>query len=481
MIPEWVKQYQPPKTEVRDMKGKYYVYEVSSKRDKTKGRAKKITGKLLGKITSEGFIESNKRKLEKQALSDHIEYRISAKEYGSYYAAKKLLGKEIEELKNIFPDEYQEIFVLSYLRFFHNITIKNTPYYLEHSFASEEMKVKLTEKTTSTLYEKLGKSREKIIKFKQTFNKGKDFLAIDMTNIISESKKIGCNQIGYNSKREYKPQINFLCIFSNSINEPLYYRLLDGNIREVRSFKLSLIESGIKDAVIITDKGFYSNKNIQFMEEEGLNYIVPLRRNNSLISESLLAKKQTEVFNNYFIYQGRAIWYCQYQKEGKEIILFLDKALKTEEENDYIMRIESHPEDYSIEGYKEKESKFGILGFTHNIKEMKPQEIYLNYKTRNNVELFFDGFKNIIEADQTYMQNKYTLEGWMFVNFIAMRIYYKLLNLLKSKELLTKYSPKDISIRLNGIFKLRINQAWYLSEINTKVESLLNSIDLCIT
>lgn len=38
------------------MKGKYYVYEVSSKRDKTKGRAKKITGKFLGKITTEGFV-----------------------------------------------------------------------------------------------------------------------------------------------------------------------------------------------------------------------------------------------------------------------------------------------------------------------------------------------------------------------------------------------------------------------------------------
>ncbi len=481
MIPEWVKKYQPPKTEVRDFNGKYYVYAISSKRDKIKGRSKKITGKILGKITEAGFIESAKRKLEKQILAEPCVSKVSVKEYGSYFATKQLLKKEIDVLKEIFPEQYQEILLLSYLRFFHNTTIKNTPYYFEQSFASEEMKAKLTEKKTSALFEDLGKNREKIVRFKQAFNQGENFLAIDMTNILSESKHLGSNYIGYNSKREYKPQVNLLCIFSNTRNEPIYYRLTDGNIREVKIFKLSLIESGITDAVIITDKGFYSNNNITMMNNEGLNYIVPLRRNNTLISDELLEQKTKDVFKNYFMYHDKAIWYCQYKKDGKDIVLFSDNTLKVEEENDYLRRIQSHPEDYSIEGYREKENKFGIIGFVHNLTNTKPEDIYLHYKTRGNVELFFDSFKNVIEADRTYMQNKDTLEGWMFVNFLAMKLYYKILNLLKDKNLLSKYSPPDIAIRLSKIMQVRMNGNWYLAEINTKVTTLLNSIDIRIT
>ncbi len=60
--PEWALKHKKPGTELRLMKGRYYLYEVSSKWNKEKKRAQKITGKILGRITEDrGFTPSGER------------------------------------------------------------------------------------------------------------------------------------------------------------------------------------------------------------------------------------------------------------------------------------------------------------------------------------------------------------------------------------------------------------------------------------
>lgn len=59
--PEWALKYKKPGTELRFMKGRYYLYEVSSKWNKEKKRAQKITGKILGRITENGFTPSGEK------------------------------------------------------------------------------------------------------------------------------------------------------------------------------------------------------------------------------------------------------------------------------------------------------------------------------------------------------------------------------------------------------------------------------------
>jgi transposase len=77
--------------------------------------------------------------------------------------------------------------------------------------------------------------------------------------------------------------INLMCIFSVKQQVPVYYRLLPGNIKDVSAFKIFLQESGVKDAIVIIDKGFASKSNIEALEKEKLKFIIPLPRNSSLI------------------------------------------------------------------------------------------------------------------------------------------------------------------------------------------------------
>ena len=110
-----------------------------------------------------------------------------------------------------------------------------------------------------------------------------------------------------------------------------------------------------------------------------------------------------------------------------------------------------------------------------------PLEIYALYKSRMEVETAFDAFKNTLEADRSYMQNDQALEGWMFLNYLALVAYWRILKLLVKKELLSKFSIRDVLMHLSHIKKIRINGQWHLAEVTEKTRKLLSKLDYAIT
>ena len=90
----------------------------------------------------------------------------------------------------------------------------------------------------------------------------------------------------------------------------------------------------------------------------------------------------------------------------------------------------------------------------------------------------FDNDKNYLDADVSYMQNRYVLEGWLFANFIAMMAYYKLYVRLRQAEILSKYSPKDIIEQSKAIHKMKIRGAWHRSELTEKTRRLFAKIGI---
>ncbi len=75
------------------------------------------------------------------------------------------------------------------------------------------------------------------------------------------------------------------------------------------------------------------------------------------------------------------------------------------------------------------------------------------------------------------------MEGWMFVNFIALLLYYKIYGLLVYKDCLSKYSPRDVILHLSRVFHVKIGDNWIVSEISKKTRLLIENmgIDLSIT
>jgi transposase len=295
--------------------------------------------------------------------------------------------------------------------------------------------------------------------------------------MFSASQKMRYAQEGYNSEMKFDSQFNLMYLYSPRLTQPVFYSLFAGNIREVKSFKFCLQESGLQDAVVVADKGFYSKKNIEALEQEQLRYIIPLRRDNLLIEYGRLNRTQI----NYFSYEQRYIWYTSYVTGGREIYLFKDEKLKVQEEKDYLDRIESLPEYYNLPAFHKKTMVFGTIAMLSNIKDRDPASIFATYKSRNNVELMFDGLKNVLNADRTYMQNEDALQGWMFINHIALQWYYILYSLLKEHKLLKHYSVRDFIIHLYELKKIKINEDWVREPTTKKTETLLEKLKISIT
>jgi transposase len=480
--PDWALQHKQKGTELRLLNGTYYLYQVTSKWNPQKKRAQKITGKLLGKITPEGFFESDKERLRK-AFQPALTKPLEVKEYGMYYLAHQLFDECIIKLKLLFPDIWQEIVSLAMIRLLYKSPIKNVALYFTHSYLSEQYNdISLSEKRVRALYKKIGINRELATTFMNGYLNQKDnMVLIDATNLITHSKKMEIAHIGYNTKQEYDPQVNIMFLFSMNLQLPVFYRIIPGNVREVTAFKLTMEEAKANQAVIIADKGFYSEENIQTMDSFKLQYIIPLRRNNLLIDYSNLSISGNAGFDGYFSYRDRYIWYKTSSDNNKFVTLYFDQSLKTREEHDYLSRIKSHPEEFTIEKFKEKHIAFGTIALYSNISGKSAEEIYANYKVRGNIETMIDAFKNTLHADSSYMQDEQTFNGWIFINFIALQWYYKVYQLLNKKELIKRFAPNDIFEYLKEIRKIKINGTWVLAEMTKATKDLLHKIDLPIT
>jgi len=472
--PEWALKYKRKGTELRLIKGRYYLYQVSSKWNPEKKRPQKITGKLLGRITPDGFIESKKQKLPPK--------RLYIKSYGAVHFVQQHFKQYITALEKYFPNIWHEIVALTYTRLIYQSPLKNVQFWFENSYLSEIYdEITITDKKATSVLIQIGSEREKVVRYMQSFIQGGDYILVDGTHIVSHSQNIGLAKQGYNSLNHHDPQLNLIFLFSAKLQLPVFYRILPGNIREVKSFKLTLEESGLKEVVIITDKGFYSQRNVNCLDSEELIYIIPLRRNCRLINYDPVEQPKKTGFENFFRFQNRFIWYYTIpQENNKNVIVFYDEQMCIIEETDYLKRIETHPIEYNLENFRERQSSFGTLAVYTNL-NTDAQQIYRYYKSRISIETMFDAMKNILEADSCYMHSELALQGWMFINYLALQWYYYIYKLLSEKELISKYSVKDLLMHLSEIRKVKINNSWKMAEITKKTHTLLRKLEIPIT
>ena len=502
-LPEWINQYKEPRTEIKKISGRYYKYEVKYVYDKEKKRTVKKTIRLLGRITEEdGFAPSSKDELRRR---NEQMPTVDIKTYGLYSLYSTLMEREISTLKDAFGNETAgALLSFSMMRLGYQTPIKRAGNYHSHDFISEELFTNaLSDKCITKTLRTVGENREKVIGWmKQLLNdlpeEGRNFVMMDSTHAQSLSENLNVNAVGYNPDFTFEKQVRLMYLFSSRMKQPVYYRMINGNITDVKSMALCVKEFGESDVIYIADKGFFSRDNIEMLDEEKLQYIIPLRRNNPLIDFSILQQPDFKRKIDFFSYQNRIIWYYSYKKDKQNVVTFLDEHLRVSEENDYLNRIKTHPESYSMENYYEKLSGFGTLSIVYKMdknesKETKKEKkkktkdkvempecqiIYETYKTRNEVEIMFDSYKNFLEADVSYMQNRHVMEGWLFANFIAMIAYYKLYVKLKQANKLSKYSPKDMIELSKSIYKLKCRGEWKTSETTKKTDELFKKIGI---
>lgn len=477
--PAWVIEHKKPGFEIRKFGENYYIYQVSSHYDAEKKVSRKRTGKYVGRITeSEGLIPPKLKQLGRNYVSVDTS-TLSTKEYGLSSFIQSYCSDIIEPLKIHFPTQWEWVLVALYCRLNHSSPMKNMSYYFAKSYLSQTLDIKVNAHVMSLLIRELGANRIPITAYMKQIAGEENFILIDATSIVSYSDNLTKIAIGLSKNKQYEPIFNLLYFYSPKNYLPAYYRLFNGNIKDVTMLSIAIKESGYNDAIIIGDKGFFSEENLLILEAEMLNYIVPLRRNSLLIEagryENLTQKTK------HFLFENRVIYYDSYPLNNDRFIyLYVDEQMMIKEKRDFVARKEKAIEGYTDEEFTAQIQQFGTFSVITNKKNL-PKEVYLNYKSRMGIELLFDGVKNILDNDYTYMQNDEALEGWMFINHLALLIHHKIYQLLKENKMISKYSIRDFIVFLADIKKVKINDQWILEPIIKEQQNLLRNLKISIT
>lgn len=490
--PDWAVRFRRPGTELRRVNdGLYKLYECSSVYDKEKKRARKITGKYLGSITeSGGFRESRKRIMEREIeeLKSGKPVEIAEPKVGEvkeYGLSQYILSEEdgcIKALKRCFPAEWERIVALAYCRLRHQSPMRRVLGDFSDSYLSVKLGTRgLSANALSGFLHELGTKRDKITDYMRKFIGPDDNIIFDGTDQLSASRLMDYPQLTKTKRGTFDTAVNIMWMFSCKRHLPVYYRLLPGSIKDVSAFKLCAEDAGASGYVAIVDKGFQSKSNMDKLDELKIRYIMSLKRSTAGIDYSVFSSRDNSGADGVFLYQKRPIWWSRQSVMGHEVILYLDENHRGDESEDYMRRVlNPDQEEYTMESYRAKSLQFGTLALL-NTTGKDPEQTYLDYKTRGDVEQAIDAFKNIIEADHSYMQDEKSLEAWMFINLIALQWYYRLSMAMRAAELTNKYAPMDMVRSLSRVRTVRVEKKWVVAEVMKKDRQLIEAAGLDIT
>lgn len=514
-FPEWVLAHKKPGTELRLIRGKYYVYACSSEYDKEIKRARKKTGAYLGRITeAEGFIPKKEIQPTIVSFKDGVrDGEFASLEYGFYYFYEKLIKKKYEPLlRKHFPDLWQSILGASYCRTMRQSPLNRMEAVFRRSYFSHiYQEAHLSPKRLTGLLRDLGRSRHAIVSFCRELLGDSRTIIFDGTDIVSASELMTLNTLQKSKVGSFDKLFNLMCVFSPDARVPVFYSIHPGKIKDAKSFKDSLDElmtDKSKTLVVIDpemgtelDKGFASGSNLEKLEAFNLNYVVSLKRNDFHLDYSCLDRRDNSGMDVQFEYEGRAIWGKElgiWDKDhpDRKVYLFYDPMLASKEEEDFYKR------NKSIMGsnkYKEKYAqaslKFGTIGMVSNKKEDKTNDkekghkhsankpslaevVYFSYKERGTDEEMISTLKTVVKADRTYMQDEIALEGWMFINFIALLWHYLLRNHIEDCDMLKKLSSAYLCDTFTGVNVLRIGDDWKIAGITANDQRVLKKLKI---
>ncbi len=302
-------------------------------------------------------------------------------------------------MKKDFPIDYERIIALAYSRLRYQSPMRDVQSdYLDSFLSSKTGTVGLAPSQLSGFLYELGGRCDDIVKYMDYFCSGSSNIIFDGADLLSASRLMGLPQLTKTKTGAFEKAVNMMMVYSFDFKLPSYYRLLLGNIKDVKAFKICMSESGASSAIAILDKTFPSMENFGFLENEEIKYIASLRHSIKGLDYSVFENRTNSGLDGHFTYRGRVLWYKDLTIGNRRVVMYLDEEHRIEENRDYIARVDSERYDkYTIEGYHAKACQFSTIALITNT-DKKPQQLYESYKTRCEVEQAIDVFKTNLDA-----------------------------------------------------------------------------------
>lgn len=462
-LPEWVAQHKRPGIRIRAVGPSYYAYERISKWDPVKKQSTKTTGKYLGKITPDGIEPARHARVQPvRSILEHGNIQLL------HHFAAPLEGP----LRQHFDEDAESLLAAGVLRIAYRAPLKNLKFLYDTTTTHQYWPdADVSDHAMTQLLRRVGVDWGAQVDVFRDLSKASEYAAIDLTQVFSNSENIPWLEKGYNADGIYHDQFQLLLLHSLGKGaQPTFLKLLPGSLRDAPTLANAVWESGLKKVVLVHDKGFTSEPNLKALTEEQVSYLAAVKRN-----ATFLRYGSEDAYDENFLWRGRVIWAREYKWGKRRVLHFLDKTLRVEEESTFFRLVEEGKRKRSA--YEGLRSQIGTLALVTDT-NLKLRDAYELYKGRMEIEQAFDAMKNTLEADKSYMQSRESIVGYFFIVFLALFLYAGVLNHLRAKDLVSKYSVQDVMLHLSKVYKIVIGEEERVSEVPRKVRTLIAKLDL---
>ena len=133
-----------------------------------------------------------------------------------------------------------------------------------------------------------------------------------------------------------------------------------------------------------------------------------------------------------------------------------------------------------MKDHRARRNRFGTLAILTDT-GMDPKRLYEFYKQRRDIEQSFDSLKNTLEGDKTWMQGRESLRGYYFILFIALHMYSQVLDHLRRKDLLKRYSVHDVLWQLSKVYLVDVDGRDMVGEVTKSTRKVIDVLEIPIT
>jgi hypothetical protein len=508
--------------QVNKKNGVTYVYESQSYWDKQKkqSRSKRV---CIGKIDPDTgeFVPSKRLDPAQAAVRDPV-VTASSQVEGSIlvldtFAQRIKLSKM---LKSIFPSFHRQILLMA-----HYLCVMGGP--LSHceawirahdtSYASS-----LSSQRISELLRKLSTDGKQSF-FSQWFSSmiEHDYLCYDITSISSYSEMNEYIKWGHNRDREKKPQLNLALLYGQNSGLPVYYHRLPGSINDVSTLPNLLTHFsalGVDRLHYVMDKGFYSKKNVDALVANHNKFLLAVPMNNTWLQkaiddvyESIQSPQGYRKLDDEVLYVHSRLYpwgknrrrcylhlYYNAIKRAEAIDRFNERLLgyKRELESgdtsaehqdayDTYFIIKTTPKrgrkilynDEAVSAYINRYAGFqGLLSF--GIKD--PVQAMRVYRDKDAVEKCFDDLKNSLDMKRLRMHSSSTVDGRLFVQFIALILTSAIRKKMRETGLIERFTVRELLREMETLTRIKYSRKYgsILSEATKTQKEILKALEI---
>jgi len=247
-------------------------------------------------------------------------------------------------------------------------------------------------------------------------------------------------------------------------------RALPGPVRDAATLLRSLAGIDTSRTTLVLDRGSVSETNEKALREAKIAFVLPQRRNSTLYETRIH-------LTDHFFYHKRLIHAGKREVDGVTLYLYEDVDLVAEEEKTLYRLLEE--EKIDRETLNKRLKRAGRILIVSSL-AAEPREVYDLYKSRSLVEEHFAAFKSLIQADKLYLRDATAVFGHVFVGFLCLYLYCKILNRIKKAGMTAHLSPHGLLLKLSKVYAVEGGGERQITEVPKQVRKIAERLELDI-